>query len=73
VAQYDYELARAETSAAEANIQAGKGTLTSEMTARVTEQQKFDTLLDATFQLQKAQIELLRATGELENWALAKK
>ena len=73
VAQYDYELARADTSSAEANIQAGKGTLTDEMAARVAEQQKFDALLDATFQLQKAQIELLRSTGELENWALAKK
>jgi len=73
VAQYDYELARAGTSSAEANIQAGKGTLTDEMAARVAEQQKFDALLDATFQLQKAQIELLRATGELENWALARK
>src|SRR5215469_9458265 len=73
VAQYDYELARADTSSAEANIQAGKGTLTDEMAARVAEQQKFDALLDATFQLRKAQIELLRSTGELENWALAKK
>lgn len=71
VAQYDYELARAETSTSEANIQAGKATLGEEMTARVAEQQKFDALLDATFQLQKAEMELLRATGELENWALA--
>lgn len=73
VAQYEYELARSETSAAEANIQQGKATLGDEMTARVAEQQKFDGVLDATFQLQKAQLELLHATGQLENWALAKK
>lgn len=71
VAQYDYELARAETSTATANTEAGKATLADQMTARVAEQQKFDALLDATYQLQKAQIELLRATGELENWALS--
>jgi outer membrane protein len=70
VAQYDYELARADTSAAEANIQAGKATIADQMTARVTEQQKFDAMLDATYQMQKAEIELLRATGELEKWAL---
>ncbi|MBV8208193.1 MAG: TolC family protein [Acidobacteria bacterium] len=72
VAQYDYELARAGTSAAAASITAGKATLGDEMTARLNEQQKFDVLLDAAFQLQKAQMQLLRATGELETWALAK-
>lgn len=71
VAQYDYELAQAETSTAAANIEAGKATLADQMTARVAEQQKFDALLDATYQLQKVQIQLLRATGELENWALS--
>src|SRR5579884_732898 len=72
VAQYDYELARAQTSATEANVEAGRATISDQMSARLAEQQKFDSLLDATFQLQKVEIQLLRATGELENWALAR-
>ncbi len=72
VAQYDYELARAQTSATEADVEAGRATISDQMSARLAEQQKFDSLLDATFQLQKVEIQLLRATGELENWALAR-
>jgi len=39
-----------------------------EQTARLEERQKFVDLLNATDQLHKAQISLLRQTGELESW-----
>jgi hypothetical protein len=29
--------------------------------------------IDADFDLEKAQLQLLRATGKLENWALSKR
>jgi outer membrane protein TolC len=73
VAQLEYELARADTNTAEASIQAGKATIGDVASARVAEEEKFGAVLDATFELQKAQLQLLRATGELENWALARK
>ena len=73
VAQLEYELARADTNTAESNVQAGKATLGDVATARLAEEEKFGAVLDATFALQKTQLQLLRATGELEDWALARK
>ena len=73
VAQLEYELARADTSTAEARMQAGNATLGDLATARVVEEQKFDVVLDANFELQKSQLQLLKATGGLENWALARR
>ena len=35
--------------------------------------QKFDVVLDANFELQKSQLQLLKAIGGLENWALARR
>jgi outer membrane protein len=73
VAQLEYELARADTSSTEARMQSGEATLGDVATARVAEEQKFDAVLDAAFEQQKAQLQLLKATGKLEDWALAKK
>ena len=73
VAQLEFELARADTNTAESNVQAGKATLGDVAAARLAEEEKFGTVLDATFELQKSQLQLLRATDELERWALVTK
>jgi len=73
VAQLEFELARADTNTAESNVQAGKATLGDVAAARLAEEEKFGAVLDATFELQKSQLQLLRATDELERWALVAK
>jgi outer membrane protein TolC len=85
VAQLDYQLSQAEADALQARIQAAApGTLTSAgqpeaapsprdlQLARLQASQKYSTYLDTNFELDKARLQLLRATGELEHWALGK-
>jgi outer membrane protein TolC len=86
VAQLDYQLAQAQADAVEARIQAaapgtsgapgqppipppGPRELES---ARVQVNDKYSTYLDTEFELQKTRLQLLRATGKLEDWALGK-
>jgi len=40
--------------------------------AREQVNERYNTLQDANFELERAQITLLRATGELENWVASK-
>jgi outer membrane protein TolC len=69
VTQLEYELARAETQSALARVQAGTANIKEQESARIDEIGRFETVLDTTFELQKAQLQLLRASGELERWA----
>jgi hypothetical protein len=39
-----------------------------EQNSRIAERDKFITLLDTNYQVRQAQIDLMRQTGELENW-----
>jgi hypothetical protein len=55
----------------QARIQAGTATLKDQEQARVREHETYITLLDAGFALDQAQMQLLRATGDLEHWAVA--
>ena len=73
VARLEYQLARADVDTVQTKVQAGTATLRDEANARLAEGQKYSALLDASYQLEQAQMQLLRATGELEDWALAKK
>ncbi len=86
VAQLDYQLAQAQVDAVQARIQAaapgrpgtpgqpaapppGPRELES---ARIQVSDKYSTYLDTGFELQKARLQLLRAAGKLEDWALRK-
>jgi outer membrane protein TolC len=73
VARLEYQLARAEVDAVQIRVQAGTATLRDEADARLAEGQKYSGYLDASYQLEQAQMQLLRSTGELEKWALAQK
>jgi hypothetical protein len=55
----------------QARIQAGTATLKDQEQARVHEHETYISLLDASFALDQAQMQLLRATGDLEHWAIA--
>jgi hypothetical protein len=42
-----------------------------EQTSRIAEREKFLAVLNANFELQQAQINLMRETGDLESWISA--
>lgn len=73
VAQLEYDLAQSDLQAVEARLQAEIGTLREQQDARSKVEQSYDALTDATFALDKAKIQLMRNTGELEQWALSGK
>jgi outer membrane protein TolC len=70
VAQLEHELAQADIEAAQAKIQSGQATLKDEQNARVAEHERYTAFLSSSFDLDKAQVQLLRQTGDLERWAL---
>ena len=73
VAQLQYDLAQSELEAAQVRVQTETGTLREEQDARSKVEQSYNALIDANLALDKARVELLRHTGELEQWALSGK
>jgi len=73
VAQLEHELAQADIESAQARIESGQASLKDEQNARVAEHQRYTAYLNSTFELDKANVQLLRQTGDLENWALGPK
>jgi outer membrane protein TolC len=87
VAQLDYQLSQAELEAVQARIQAAApGSLAVPgqpvppspgprelQTARIEMSDKFSTYLATSFELDKTRLQLLRAAGKLEDWALGEK
>jgi outer membrane protein len=71
VARLEYQLARADTETVTAHVEAGTATLRDQEQARLAENDKYSALLDTTYDLEKGQMQLLRAIGEIENWALS--
>jgi outer membrane protein TolC len=70
VAMLEHQLAEADIEATQAKIESGTASLKDEQNARVAEHQRYAAYLNSTFDLDKAQVQLLRQTGELESWAL---
>jgi len=70
VAQLESEIAQKSLAAVQTRMDTGATTLHDLDDARTQASERFITLEDVTFELQRAQIELLRATGALEGWAL---
>jgi len=71
VARLEYQLARADVDTVQTKVQAGTATLRDEADARLAEGQKYSAYLNASSQLEQAQMQLMRSTGDLEKWALA--
>jgi outer membrane protein TolC len=69
VAQLEYNLAQSDLQAIQVQMQSGTGTLRQEQDARSKVEQTYDALIDANFALDKARVQLLRNTGDLEQWA----
>ncbi len=72
VAQLEYELAEKNLGATQTRIDAGTANLHDLDDARSQLSERFITLQDVTFDLQRAQLGLMRTTGELEKWALGR-
>jgi outer membrane protein len=70
VAQLEHELAQSDIESTRARIVSGAATLKDEQNVRVIEHQRYTAYLSSNFDLDKAQIELLRQVGDLETWAL---
>jgi outer membrane protein TolC len=75
VATLDQQLAQQQLDVLLVQLKSGTGDLSApqmtpkdEQTARIAEREKFVALLNANFELQQAQIGLLRSSGELETW-----
>jgi outer membrane protein TolC len=70
VAQLEYEIAQKDLTAVQTRIDAGTATLHDLDNARSQASERFITLQDVTFELERSQLGVLRSTGELEKWAL---
>lgn len=73
VYKLEHQLAEADAETAHEKIQAGEATLKDEQSLRITEHERYAAYLNSSFDLDKAQIQLLRQTGQLEEWALGPK
>lgn len=72
VARLEYQLARSDTETVQTRVDEGQATLRDLEQARLAENDKYASLLDTTYEQEKAQMQLLRATGDIERWALSR-
>jgi outer membrane protein TolC len=70
VAQLEYEIAQKTLDAVQTRIDAGSANLHDLDDARAQASERFITLQDVTFELERSQVGLLRSTGDLEKWAM---
>jgi outer membrane protein TolC len=70
VAQLEYQVAQSGLEATQTRIDAGTATLHELADARAKSNEQFLAFQDADFEYQRGRLNLLRATGDLEKWAL---
>jgi outer membrane protein TolC len=70
VAEIDYEIAEKTLAAVQTKADSGTANLHDIDDARTQVSERFIALQDATFELERSELGLLRSTGELEKWAL---
>ena len=68
VAQLEYQLAQSNLDAIQTRLDAGTATLKDIGDSRMQASERYLALQDTTFELQRAQVGLMRSTGELEKW-----
>lgn len=78
IASLDQQLAQQQLDVLLVQLKAGSGNLSGpqmtpkdEQTARIAEREKFIAVLNANFEAQQAEINIMRAAGELESWIAA--
>jgi len=70
VAQLEFEIAQKNLAAVQTRMDAGTSSIHDLDDARSQASERFMALQDVTFELERAQLGLLRSTGDLEKWAL---
>jgi outer membrane protein len=70
VAQLEYQLAQSGLDAAQTRLDAGTGALREVVEARGQASERYLLFQDSDFEYQRARMNLLRVTGDLEKWAL---
>jgi len=70
VAELEYQLAQSGLEAAQTRVDAGTSPLHDLVDARGQASERYLLFQDADFEYQRVRVNLLRATGELEKWAL---
>ena len=73
VAELEYEIAQKSVEAVQTRMNSATANLHDLDNARTQASERFIALQDVTFELERSQVSLLRATGDLENWALGTK
>jgi len=72
VTKLEHQLARGDVEATAAKVEAGTASFKDQEAARIAEDEKYMNYLNTSFILDETQMQLLKATGELESWALGK-
>ena len=70
VARLEWEVSQGDLEAVKGRVQTGGANTRDEQNAELDSDDKHAAYLDAEFELSRAQLQLLRLTGELENWAI---
>jgi outer membrane protein TolC len=71
VAELEYEIAQKTLNAVQTRMDAGSGVTLHDLDdARAQASERFIALQDVLFELERTQVSLMRATGDLEKWAL---
>jgi outer membrane protein TolC len=68
VADLEYKVSQSDLESLQVRLDAGSANWHDVQDAREQSSERYNSLQDANFQLERARITLLRATGELENW-----
>jgi outer membrane protein len=68
VSELEYEIAQSNVESMDIKIKSGTATLNQGDQARADLSEKYNALQDANFELLRARVGLLRATGELQSW-----
>jgi len=70
VAKLDWQVSQGEFDAVQGRVQIGNANLREAQLAQLEVNDKYSAYLDAEFELTRSELQLLRLTGELENWAV---
>jgi outer membrane protein TolC len=68
VAQLEYEVSKSNLDAVQTRVDAGTATIKDLGESQAQASERYLALQDTTFELQRAQVGLMRSTGELEKW-----
>ena len=70
VAKLEWQVAQGDLELVVSRVEAGNANPKEQQNAQLDKDEKYAAYLDAEFELTRASLQLLRLTGELENWAI---